>query len=302
MKIKESNEKISLRPLITVFFAVALVCCVVRTIQMGLYIDPSTGFYTGGKWLTVVLYVLLALACATFCAVSYVSRESASLDPGTLKGKSPGAATLALAIAMFYDCIDNFLSAFSSVSSSNSAYMGALDNNTSTFKILMSAGTLPMAMQSFFALFSGIFLIILAVDFFKGSHKASSHKLLATAPVWWAGARLLCRFVRKISFLQVSDLFLELIMIAFMIMFFMAFAQVSSGIYSDGFRWRIAGLGLSSAIIALTLNVARLIYTFVNSSSMINPQHPFTLVDFIFVFFVLCMVSRMISPETDAEK
>ena len=162
----------------------------------------------------------------------------------------------------------------------------------------MRSGFLPMMLQSFFAFLSAIYFFILASDFSKGTAKAYKRKILATAPVSWAAARLITRFMRQISFVQVSDLLLELVMIAFMIMFFMALAQTASGVYKDQFKWRIPGLGLSAGLIAAVISVPRLIFTIFSNSHIVS-EHPFSLADFIFVIFIFTL---MIKIKEDADR
>ena len=170
----------------------------------------------------------------------------------------------------------------------------------SSAKTLMTSGTLPVGMQSFFALLSAIYFVVMAIDFFKGTHNASKLKILAIMPVGWSAMRMIHRFIRQISYIEVSDLFLELVMIAFMIMFFMALAQINSGVYSDGFTWRLTGFGLPAAVIAFMLSVPRLMLTFVNSSAYINSNHTFKLCDLAFVCFAFVLVLSLVNKENNS--
>lgn len=279
-KFREQKDNVSLKPLTGIFFFACLAGIVLRTLQMAKYIEPETGFTTGGMVFQYALYALLAASAIAFFVTAYLSSQSAKLNLYCNKNKTVGAVTAVMGVFFIYDSLDSF---FGAMSASMSSY-------SSEFTTLMKSGTMPLLIQSFFGFFAGIFFFILAKDLIKGTGSASKRRIMATAPVWWAGSRLILRFVRQISFVEISDLFLELIMLAFMVMFFMALSQLVSGVYSSAIRWRIYGLGLPAALIALTLNVPRLILSFVQGGAFINPEHPFCVADLIFGVFVLVLV------------
>ncbi len=283
-KIKEPKFKeklnVSTKPLSLLFLIAALVSAALRALQMAKYIDPKTGFYTGGELIGAGLYIILAVSAAVICVTSYLSADCAKLSFYATENKRIGAVTAVMAAIFLYDSADNFFSSFMSVGDINSA------NYTS----FMKSGTIPMMIQCVFAFFSAVFFIILAKDQLKGTAMASKRRVLATAPVWWAGARLIHRFVRQISFIEVSDLLLELLMVASMLIFFMALAQVVTGVYSDGFRWRIFAFGYTASLLALTLSVPRLVFTFVGGAAFINPDHPFFVTDIAFAMFALTVI------------
>ena len=77
---------------------------------------------------------------------------------------------------------------------------------------------------------------------------------------------------------------------ALWLLFFLAFAQVSSSVYSDGFRWRIPAFGYSAAVIAFSLSIARLIYSLVNGADALNIEHPFNITDLAFAFFAVTLI------------
>ena len=279
--IKGSNNNLKISSCIGVFAVAVIAGVVMRFIQMSKFIDPETGFYTGGGVLNVIFYAVIAVALLAFCAVSFFSADVKKLEIGNDSHKLAGIGTRLFAISLLWDSFYSFFAGIYSAGSSTAGYTG-----------IMKSGTLPLILQSVFALFSAVYFFILASDFSKGTAKAYKRKILATAPVCWAGARLIFRFLRQISFVQVSDLLLELVMIAFMVMFFMALAQTASGVYRDTFKWRIPAFGLSAALIGAVLNVPRLVFTFINGS-LINSDHTFSLADFIFVIFILTLMSKI---------
>ena len=292
----KGSKNMNIAVCLTVFLVGAIAGIIIRAMQMASYIDPETGFYIGyGDWIHLIFYVILAVNILFFCGRAYFSADVNKIEIGNDSNKTAAIGTRLFAISLLWDA-------------GNSFFSGVYNAGASTAS-LMKSGALPLILQSVFALLSAIYFFVLASDFSKGTAKAYKRKLLATAPVCWAGARLIFRFLRQISFVQVSDLLLELVMIAFMVMFFMALAQTASGVYKDQFKWRIPGFGLSAALIAAVINVPRLVFTFVNFS-LINSDHPFSVADFVFVIFILTLVAKIkedakrpaVSAESQQEK
>ena len=295
MKIKTSKKEITIDNLHLLFLISALVCTVLRCVQVATLIDAETGFYKQSSVITVLFYIVLFGSCLAFCLLSYLSSQSASLQTSTIKSKPLCAVSAVFGITMFINCFTSFSQSLTS-SGSGANVEG------SAFKVMMSTGVLPKALQAAFALLSAVFFFILADSFKNGSEKARGHKLLALAPIGWVAFRLIFRFVSKISFLRVSDLFLELSMLAFMILFFMAFAQVNSGVYSEGFGWRIPAFGLSAALLAVSANLPRLIFTVVDAGKYINSNYTFSLTDVVFCVFAVLLVPAAVKASAEIAK
>ena len=283
MKLKNSNEKLSLKKLFPVMYAGVLVLSVLRIFQLTRFIDSETGFFTGGSILNVLFYVIIAAICLFFVSVSFLSAEGGRIDLVGVKDKGAGIASAVFALSLVYDWLDSIIE---SIVIFDSMSVDVLAGGAEGFKLLMSSGALPYALQSFFALLSAIYVLILAKSFLKGTAAAHKHKFLALMPIAWTAFKLITRFVKQISYIRVSDLFLELIMLAFMILFFVALSQVVSGVYCDDSRWRITGLGLSGALMALCINVPRLVLTLF-ASEFVNKEYPFSFADTMFALFAI---------------
>lgn len=284
MKIKASSNKANVSALVFVFAVMTVVAAVLRTFQVFRLIDASTGFYKEKSFITALLYAVVIGSCLVFCLVSYLSRNSTGIVTHEIDSKRLSVFTVVFAFAMLLDCLKSFL-----LSVGNSGDTNVYEQE-SKLRQLMGSGSIFQLVQSLFALLSFIYLLYLAYAIKSGSTKASEHKLLALAPAGWSAFRLVGLFVSKISFMQVSDLFLELVMLSFMTLFFMAVAQTTSGVYSDLSGWRIPAFGFSSALIAGTLSISRLIATCVNRQMYINPSHTFNITDLFFFIFAVMYV------------
>ncbi len=281
MKIKNSIEKLNTDILLTVFFFSSLACAVLRCLQVFRFIEADTGFNTGAGWLMALLYFIIFGCGTAFCVVSYLSKHTRFHQPMGINDRLSGIFTMVFAVALAGDWISSFFGFFDCL---------ANDVSNTGFRGFMSSGVFTYFAQSVFAFFSAIYFVIFAFDILRGTIKANKSKLLALAPVGWASVRLIHRFIRQISFIEVSDLLLELVMISCLVLFFMALAQVVSGVNSTGFEWRIAAFGLFAALIAVTVNVARFAYGIVMGFSALNEHHPFSFVDIAFAMFAVSLI------------
>ena len=294
MKIKENNEKLKYSQLFLIFVPAAVVLTVMRCIQIPTVIDTKTGFYTSRSFLVVLFFVLLFAACLSLALIPFLAKQSRYIWFKRYKSKSFSAATRLFALVMLLD------GAWSLVT----AYDTAQDTRIfgTVLRSMMVSGAIPQLFRGFFGLLAGIYFALLSGALKKPDGDVEKHKVLALMPVGWVGCRLLNLFVRRISFLRVSELFLELCMCAFMTLFFMAFAQTANLIYSRDSRWRLAGFGLPAALIAVILNVSRLIFTIIDSEKYITENYTFCVTDLAFVAFVVVLVLRMIKPKPLPEK
>ncbi|MPN57148.1 hypothetical protein SDC9_204842 [bioreactor metagenome] len=89
--------------------------------------------------------------------------------------------------------------------------------------------------------------------------------------MFWETFRIVQRFTRTISFVNVSDLLLELFMIAFAMMFFMNFAQMCAHINDKGIMHKILSYGLICVMFSLVVALPRLVLIiFDNSLIVVN--------------------------------
>lgn len=286
MKLKENKEISFYGRLPLIFFLCSAVTVIIRTVQVFSFIDRETGFYTGGGFLKVLLYAVIAFASVFFAVSAYLSKETAEISLQFKKDGFLSVITCIASLSFIYDSFSAFIGAFDS--------LGSATYGVSAFQAMMLSGTIPQFLQSIFALLSAVYFLTFAKGIIRGSGGASKHKMLAVAPVGWAGFRLIYRFVEQISYVRVSELLLELILLALFVMLFMALAQTVSGVYVKNARWRIVGIGLPAAMISLTLNIPRLIFVLVKGSDYLYSDYPFKVSDFVLALFVAVLVTKLI--------
>ncbi len=281
MKIKGASDKICGRHIFLVFALLLVVLGALRGCIVALLVDSGTGFYEKESFLITVFNILLAFSFV-IPVLSFLSKECNRVDVAAEKDKLLGVAFVLLSLTFVYDSIQAF------------SFSG--DSGTGvqlTAKAMMAAGVFAGLFRGIAAIFSFVYFLSVSKAYLKGDMSFAKRKLIALSPVVWAGARMIGLFVKQISFVNVSDLFLELLALACMIIFFMAFAQVSSGIYSDEVRWRIFGFGLVAALISIVLHLSKIcIYVAEPQASLID-EYPIVITDVVFgfVMFMLALKS-----------
>ncbi len=290
MNLKENKEISFYNRLPLIFFLCCSVTVIIRTVQMFSFIDRETGFYDGSSVLMAILYLLIIGSSAFFAITSFLSKETAKVSLKVKKNSLLSVLSCILSLAFLYDSFSAFAGSFDSI--------GSASYGVSAFQSMMLSGTIPQFFQSVFALLSAVYFLTFAKGVIKGNDGASKHKVLAVSPVCWAGFRLIHRFVEQISYVRVSELLLELVLLALLVMFFMAFAQVSSGVYVKNARWRVVGLGLPCALVSLTLNVPRLVYVLSAGADELYAKYPFKVCDFVIAIFIIALIMCITGKKT----
>ena len=226
-----------------IFAVAAIITLPLRTTQFFTVLEGGTGFFTTLNLSVYLLYALLAIATLAFIILGLSKRKSLDFTRDVSKRPVSGIISLLTAASVFVDGIN----CATVVMNSRLPIIDYSNYGTpaiNTDKLIFGA-------EALFAVISAIFFLSLGLVYLSGKTNGSEHKIISLAPVIWCIVRIVYRFTRTISYQRVSDLTFEFIMLAFMIMFFMAFAQVNSQIGSKNCEWKLAGYGLPAALFAL---------------------------------------------------
>ena len=295
-KYKDVNPFI----LFVFFIAAVIIALPMRVYQLMTNIEPETGFWVNKSQITIpIFYVVLAIGTVLPIVLSAVYRKG--LGKTTTEGeKKPigGVLSLVSALGFLVDAVLRYRSFTEMYNEFSSSYQ-----TMTVGTYLSKSGALAMGLEAFFAVLSAIFFIMLGIALMTGKDP-SEYKLLAIMPVFWGVFRIMYRFMRKIAFLNVSELFLELMMIVFLLMFYMAFAQVTARINGKGLEWKLFAYGLPAAFFCLLCFVPRVVATLLGHGEMIAADSSIELVDLtcaLFVIYVLVDRSRVFRTEIRPE-
>ena len=261
-RIKGAYEAIKLRYLLFVFAAVALIALPLRVYQLLALVDPATGFYTESNGTVYLLSALLVLAVGAFISLSFISKEVPS--PRLPEGKNIilGISSIVMAVAFGVDILSIERTIVPSLQNSTQIFFSVLKSN------LAEAGGAFVILQFIFAFLSLMYFAIFAVSHLNGKSAYKEYKILALSPLCWAITRLVSKLMSAISFLSVSELLFEIFMLVFLMLFFLTFARITSGIFTEDSMWGIYGYGLSAAVFASLVTIPRLVMLIVGGETV----------------------------------
>ena len=274
MKIRGSIEKIN--PLYSLYVVVGLLCLAVpfRTYQLLRIVEINTGFYKEINWSVYLMYALCILAVL----VPYVLITLAKNVP---ESRAVYGKNKLLAVSAFVFGAGLVADTASALAEAVMFKQGLLVGDISF---------VPVVLEGVFGALAAIYMMIFAFSYIDGRTSYSRYKLLALSPLVWSVARLVIRFVKKISYVNVSDLMLELFAIAFMMLFFLSFARISSGLSNKKSMRSLWAAGFASAFFCAAANLPRLVVVITANGNLLNEEYPFALCDLGFAFFAICYI------------
>lgn len=276
MKIKNSVQSISPDAAVIVMCLGILIACPLRIFQMLRNIDPVTGFYNNyGSVSVIVLYAILGVAAVLILLLTFLSgRVPAALAP---QGRRIplAVASLVFAASLFYDAV--------------SSYISGSESTATIVQNLQSVSKLRHA-HSICAFLACCYFIVFFISYISGKSFHKKIKILALAPLAWTVIRVLERITVIISIVRVSELFLELLAMVFLMMFFMVFARVASEVNCKGSMWSVIACGCVASLVILTYTIPRIMLMVSGNADMIVSGYPVNYSDIGAVLFVLIFV------------
>lgn len=256
--------------------------------------EDKSGFFTNVNASVYIFYSLLALfAIVLYALVSVTDKVTASKSVrGKSKSLTIGAGLFALGLA--YDVAvssSTFIKSFLSYSSGI---------NLMTY--LFSNGMFAVALEAVCGLFACIYFILFALSYSDGKTTYYDYKFLAIMPLFWSMFRMVHRFMTKISFSMVADLLIELFTLAFMMLFFMSFARISSQICQKNEMRKAMKYGVVAAFGALLLGITRLAVTVCGKSNLLAAEFDFIPADLFFGIFAVLYIDACSKTGRDASE
>ncbi len=276
-------------PLIASLAAV-LVCVPLRVYQYFKLINPVTGFYDSKDFSVYVVYGVLILAGVICVACSYIGHKSLK---AVAIGQSDKGFSVVSVLMGFGIAVDSFsiLSDYLALYTANTGNYLAVSDYVSA-----QGGTLMLA-QAVTGALAAIYFIISALSSIN-KNLMSKIKILCILPVIWCIFRLLFRFRRTISFVNVSDLLLELFNIVFVMVFLLALAQVIAKIDADNVFWKLYAYGLPAAMLSIVCFLPRLILVLTGNADKLNPLYSPAFSDLTFAVYAIYICITSVKTKT----
>lgn len=279
MKIIGRCKKIN--PILPLYIVVGLLALAipVRTYQLLFITESATGFYKTTDWSVYVIYGLSAIAFViSYIFVNLAKNVPASKDD--IRKKNPVLAVSAVVFAVGV--------AIDSIFSLVSILMGqvAVEN--------MSAVWIEAA----FGVFAAIYILIFGVSHFDGKSTYSQHKFLALAPLFWVTGRIILKIMTKIAYVNVADLMLEIFMLAFMMIFFLSFARISTGLSNEKSMRSLFASGYVCLFLCALTNVPRVVLMLTGNKALLPVDYPVSISDLACSIFVAAYIVNAMKKAT----
>lgn len=270
-----------LNPILPLYIVVGLLCVAipVRTYQLLFITEASTGFYTKTDWSVYVIYGLAALTIlVSFIIVTLAKNVPSSRDEIRKKNGFLAVSSILFALGIIIDSVFAFTSILAGTASA--------DNFGS------------VVIEAVFGVFAAIYIMIFGISHFDGRTTYFQYRFLALAPLAWTTGRIIIRFMKKISYINVADLMLEIFILAAMMIFFLAFARISSGLSNEKSMRSLFSAGYVCIFFCALANIPRIVLGVTGNGKYIPYEYPLSFCDLTFALFVVAYIINAMSKAT----
>ena len=281
-KIKGSSSAVKMKYLLFVFAAAVLVCLPARVYQLLALVDATNGFFKESDVTVPVLYAVVVVFGLLFLVLSFISKEVPSPKLPTGKNVVLGAASFVITAGFGYDMF-NVLSNVLPANQGNAAiFMSLLKSNLAD-----NGGTFAL-LRFVLAFFAVVYFIVFGLSHLNGKASYKEFKLLALSPLCWSMSVLVIKLMNAISFIKVSELLFEIFMFVFAMLFFLTFARISSGVFTEDSMWGIYGYGLVASLLGAIVTIPRIVMSVVGLAAV--EGYGFNFAHLAIVVFILAYV------------
>ena len=279
MKIVGQFKK--LNPILPLYIVVGLLCLAIpfRTYQLLFITEIATGFYTKIDWSVYAVYGLSALAIlVSLVIVNLAKNVPSSRDEIRNKNGFLAVTSILFAIGIIVDSV-------LAITSILSGAAGA-ENFTSVM------------IEAVFGVFAAIYMMIFGISHFDGRTTYFQYRFLALAPLGWTTGRIIIRFMKKIAYVNVADLMLEIFILAGMMIFFLAFARISSGLSNEKSMRSLFASGYVCIFFCALANIPRIVLTVTGNGESIPYEYPLSVCDLTFALFAVAYIINAMNKAT----
>lgn len=287
VKIKGSVKGIFPDTVFIIFAISALIAVPVRVYQLASIIDPATGFYTDKANLTIPLvFAVLGAAAVVILVLSYLCGHIPENEAPATPSKGIAVCSFIVAAGMMADFVSTALSIVSGEEMSS--------------MLTTSRGTIPTIIQAVAALLSCAYFVLHGISYVKRDILYRKAGILACFVPVWLMSRLLKIFIRAISFVNVSEVFFELVAIVFFIVFYLSFARTVTKVDEKGRLWGMLACGFGGSLFALVCGVPRLAVRIMGGQTV--EGSPLCIADIALAVFAVCYIVSVFGRKNNPEK
>ncbi|NLL63201.1 MAG: hypothetical protein GX241_03015 [Ruminococcaceae bacterium] len=292
-KIKIAS--LSPQPLLLIMATFTLIAVPLRMFQLTNCIDATTGFWVVKDVTMWILYIL----CAVFVVIAFfISFLSGIMKMPELDDKRDIPLAIfasLLSIALIVDAVRKVPLLITLIEKIDGPF------GIETVIYIISSGTLPLALQVLSVFFATIYIMFVAVSFIKGNGAYKKRRLLALWPTLWAMFRLIYHFIDPINYKNVSQLFFQMILLSFMMIFYLSFARLASQVNADNSMSTLWFSGISAAFMGFVSSLSPILLMIFGKADLLPAHYPVYFSDLAFALFVTAFLFTVV-PRTIKKK
>lgn len=279
MKLVGQFKKIN--PILPLYIVVGLLCIAIpfRTYQLLFITEVSTGFYTKTDWSVYAIYGLSAMAIlVSYILVNLAKNVPSSRDDIRKKNVFLAVSSILFALGIIIDSAMALTSILAGITNAD--------------------GLGSVAIEAVFGILAAIYIMIFGVSHFDGKTTYFQYRFMALAPLAWTTGRIITRFMKKISYVNVADLMLEIFILAAMMIFFLAFARISSGLSNEKSMRSLFASGYVCIFFCALANIPRIVLMVTGNGQHIPSEYPLSICDLTFALFVAAYIINAMNKAT----
>ena len=279
MKIVGRFKK--LNPLLPLYIISGLLCFAVpfRVYQLLFITENVTGFYKATDWSVYAIYGLAALAIlVSSIIVNLAKNVPSSRDEIKQKNIFLAVSSILFSLGIIIDSVFSFASILAGTAS------------TDNFALVV--------IETVFGVFAAIYFMLFGISHFDGRTTYFQYRFLALAPLAWTTGRIIIRFMKKIAYVNVADLMLELFILAGMMIFFLSLARISSRLSNEKSMRSLFASGYVCIFFCALANVPRIVLMLTGNGEFIPIEYPLSICDLTFALFVTAYIVNAMNTAT----
>ena len=287
-KLKGSSNAIRMKHIVAIFILSMVAALPLRTYQLLVMVNPENGFFENSNFAVPALYIIAFVFAALMVVLSFFSKGIPA--PKITEGKNfvLGAVSLVLTVGFVLDVIN----IVQTITPQTSYGFNSYASQSLVAAFIKENGGAFLIVQLVSAVLSALYFLIFGVSYFEGKATYKKIPLLSLAPVLWGMSILISKLMKPVSFITVSELLFEIFALVFIMIFFLTFARVSTGVFTENGMWSVFGCGFAAALFGGIITIPRLITAFVGLAPVTG--HPFSITHFcVEIFIVVALFSLL---------
>ena len=287
-KLKGSSNAIRMKHIVAIFILSMVAALPLRVYQLLVMVNPENGFFENSNFAVPALYIIAFVFAALMVVLSFFSKGIPA--PKITEGKNfvLGVVSLVLSVGFVLDVIN----IMQTITPQTAYGFNSYASQSLVAAFIKENGGVFLIVQLVSAVLSALYFLIFGVSYFEGKATYKKIPLLSLAPVLWGMSILISKLMKPVSFITVSELLFEIFALVFIMIFFLTFARVSTGVFTENGMWSVFGCGFAAALFGGIITIPRLVAAFVGLAPVTG--HPFSITHFcVEIFIVVALFSLL---------